>query len=60
MLLDYIIFIQVRYNFTSDYGSHQISKRLEELKQEYEKKNGKIRRSRELSENPILPSVQGN
>nr|ACU20228.1 unknown [Glycine max] len=40
--------------------SIKISKRLEELKQEYEKKNGKIRRSGELSEKPILPSVQGN
>ncbi|XP_027358966.1 EVI5-like protein isoform X2 [Abrus precatorius] len=40
--------------------SIKISKRLEELKQEYEKKNGKISRSRELSEKQIVPSVQSN
>lgn len=40
----------------------QITKRLEELKLEYEKKNGKISRSGEISENekPILPSIQSN
>jgi len=44
-------------DYNLHYGSHhQISKRLEELNQDYEKKNGKIRRSGELSENPILPS----
>ncbi|KAJ1414012.1 Rab-GTPase-TBC domain, partial [Sesbania bispinosa] len=40
--------------------SIKISKRLEELKQEYEKMNGKISRSGELSEKPILPRVQNN
>ncbi|WVZ13687.1 hypothetical protein V8G54_011253 [Vigna mungo] len=34
---------------------NQISKRLEELKQEYEMKTGKIRRAREVSEKPMLP-----
>ncbi|XP_014516604.1 EVI5-like protein [Vigna radiata var. radiata] len=35
--------------------SIKISKRLEELKQEYETKTGKIRRAREVSEKPMLP-----
>ncbi|XP_058778857.1 uncharacterized protein LOC131652887 [Vicia villosa] len=42
--------------------SIKITKRLEDLKLEYEKKNGKISRSGEISENekPILPSIQSN
>lgn len=40
--------------------SIKIRKRLEELRQEYEKKNGKMSRSGELSEKPILPSIQTN
>jgi len=53
MLLDCLVFVYKNLH----YGSHdQISKRLKELKQEYEKKNGKVRRSGELSENPTLPS----
>lgn len=40
--------------------SIKITKRLEELKLEYEKKNGKVSQSRELSEKPILPSIQRN
>ncbi|MCI03695.1 hypothetical protein A2U01_0024735, partial [Trifolium medium] len=35
-------------------------KRLEELKEEYEKKNGKMSRSGEHSKKPILPSIHSN
>ncbi|GAU36099.1 hypothetical protein TSUD_277100 [Trifolium subterraneum] len=37
-----------------------ITKRLEELKEEYEKKNGKLSRSGEHSKQSILPSINSN
>ncbi|CAJ2665898.1 RabGAP/TBC domain protein [Trifolium pratense] len=40
--------------------SIKITKRLEELKEEYEKKNGKMSRSGEHSKKPILPSIHSN